>query len=601
MGFSQFMSSWIDHPVNNLFILPLQFGIVDIIIQINVVTIFVNSLSKRVSMSRYTLGLDYGSDSVRALLVDVSTGAELASHQINYPRWTEGRFCEPSNDQYRQHPQDYIDSLIAVVRGLWEKVPAGTAENVIGMSFDTTGSTPVAINDQGTPLALTAEFAENPNAMFVLWKDHTALHEANEITQAATNNDVNYLAYMGGIYSSEWYWAKALHIFRNDAAVKAATHAWVEHCDWMTALMCGKTHPSELTFGRCATGHKMMWNEQWGGFPPNEFFTQIDPLLDGLVEHINPNTYSSHEKAGDLTGEWAEKLGLPEGIAIGYGAFDCHMGAVAANVRQGVLTKVMGTSTCDITVTSQSQLGDTCVKGICGQVDGSVVPGMIGLEAGQSAFGDLYAWFKNVVLWPTRQLLSELTESGQRELVEKIEESALVRLSDAASLLPVKESDAVALDWVNGRRTPDADQSVAMAMAGIKMGTDAPQLFKALVEATAFGARAITERFEDEGVPINSVVTIGGISKKSDYVMQTCADVWNCPIDVLESEQSCALGAAIMAAVAAGEFDTVEAAQTVMASPVCKQYLPDAERASTYDVLYQKYKTLGAFVDGGNP
>ncbi|MDG6100052.1 ribulokinase [Alteromonas sp. ZYF713] len=550
-------------------------------------------------MSRYTLGLDYGSDSVRALLVDVTTGEELASHMVNYPRWAQGRYCEPAKDQYRQHPQDYVDSLVEVVNALWSKVPAGTADKVVGMSFDTTGSTPVAINAEGVPLALTEEFKENPNAMFVLWKDHTSLKEAGEITRAANNNDVNYLAYMGGIYSSEWYWAKALHIFRQDPAVKAATYSWVEHCDWMTALMCGTTHPSQLQMGRCATGHKLMWNEAWNGFPPNDFFTSVDPLLDGLVDTLNPATQTSDQAAGELTAEWSEKLGLPAGIKVGYGAFDCHMGAVAANVREGVLTKVMGTSTCDITVTSYETIGETCVRGICGQVDGSVIPGLVGLEAGQSAFGDLYAWFKNLVLWPTNNLLHELVESGADELVDKIESLTLQRLSAAAANLPVSAKDITALDWVNGRRTPDADQTVSMALTGIKMGADAPQLFKALVEATAFGARAITERFREEGVPINSVVVIGGISKKSDYVMQTCADVWNCPIDVLESEQSCALGAAIMAAVAAGEYPTVAEAQQVMASPVCKQYLPDASKVGIYDELYQNYQTLGDYVSGG--
>ncbi|RJF33918.1 ribulokinase [Pseudoalteromonas gelatinilytica] len=547
-------------------------------------------------MSRYTLGLDYGSDSVRALLVDVATGEELASHLVNYPRWAQGLYCDPSKDQFRQHPQDYIDSLVEVVNGLWSQVPAGTADKVVGMSFDTTGSTPVAINSQGTPLALTEEFAENPNAMFILWKDHTSIKEANEITAAATNNDVNYLSHMGGIYSSEWYWAKALHIFRVDSSVKAATYSWVEHCDWMTALMCGTTHPEVLKLGRCATGHKQMWNEQWGGFPPNSFFSNIDPLLDGVVDTLNATTEPSDQVAGNLTAEWAEKLGLPQGIVVGYGAFDCHMGAVAANVRPGVLTKVMGTSTCDITVTSQEQLGDTCVKGICGQVDGSVIPGMVGLEAGQSAFGDLYAWFKNLVLWPTRQLTN--LSDAEQALVNKLEDSILVELSKAAAALPVTSNDVTALDWVNGRRTPDADQSVAMALTGLKMGTDAPKFFKALVEATAFGARAITERFRSEGVPIESVVVIGGISKKSDYVMQTCADVWNCPIDVLESEQSCALGAAIMAAVAAGEHATVEDAQKVMASSVCHQYLPNPERVAVYDELYANYQALASYVNG---
>ena len=546
-------------------------------------------------MSSYTLGLDYGSDSVRALLVDIATGEEVASSMVNYPRWSQGLFCQPSLDQYRQHPQDYIDSLIEVVNGLWSQVPAETAEKVVGMSFDTTGSTPVAINNEGVPLALTPEFAENPNAMFVLWKDHTSIKEAQEITDAAVSSEVKYLSHMGGIYSSEWYWAKALHVLREDEAVRNAAYSWVEHCDWVAALMCGTTHPQQFQMGRCAAGHKLMWNENWGGFPPNEFFKSIDPLLDGLVDTLNPTTQTSDVSAGQLTGEWAAKLGLPAGIAVGYGAFDCHMGAVAANVRPNVLTKVMGTSTCDITVADPVELGNTCVPGICGQVDGSVVPNMIGLEAGQSAFGDLYAWFKKVLMWPTKHIAGVVSE----EQLQQLEDRILIDISVAAQALPINENDIVSLDWVNGRRTPDADQNVSMAIAGIKMGADAPQLFKAIVEATAFGARAITERFQQSGIAINSIVTIGGISKKSDYVMQTCADIWNCPIEVLESDQSCALGAAIMASVAAGKFESVEAAQRVMASPVCKTYQPNQQNVGTYDVLYKKYQALGDVVSGG--
>lgn len=551
-------------------------------------------------MPQYALGLDFGSDSVRSLLVDVATGAEMASCTHAYPRWAKGLYCDPAKDQYRQHPQDYIDSLIAVVQGLWQQLPPGTAEQVIGLSFDTTGSTPVAVNADGVPLALTAPFADNPNAMFVLWKDHTAIKEAREITDAAKSSAVNYLDYMGGIYSSEWYWAKALHVLRQDQSVRDAAYAWVEHCDWMSALMCGTTHPDRLLLGRCATGHKMMWNQNWNGFPPNSFFTGIDPLLDGYVDRLNPLTQSSDNAAGELTSEWADKLGLPVGVVVGYGAFDCHLGAVAANVRPGVLTKVMGTSTCDITVVDTSVLGDTCVPGICGQVDGSVVPGKIGLEAGQSAFGDLYAWYKKILLWPAQYLRQTNPGEQSEALLSAMEDGVLSWLSQAAAELPIGDTDITALDWINGRRTPDASQTVSMAMTGIKMGADAPQLFKALVEATAFGARAITERFQQQGVNIDSVVVIGGISKKSDYVMQTCADVWNCRIDVLASDQSCALGAAIMAAVAAGAYPTVAEAQAVMASPVCKHYLPNQHRVTTYDQLYEKYRRLGQFVDGGN-
>lgn len=550
-------------------------------------------------MSKYTLGVDYGSDSVRALLVDVETGEEIASHVTPYPRWAKGWYCDPINDQHRQHPLDYTESLVEVVNSLLHKVADDIPQHVIGLSFDTTGSTPVAIDQNGTPLSLLEPFAENPNAMFVLWKDHTAVKEAEEITRISKNSEIDYLKYMGGIYSSEWYWAKALHVFRQDQAVQKATYAWVEHCDWITALMVGKTHPKELTFGRCASGHKMMWNESWGGYPANEFFTSIDPLLDGLVSRLNAKTQASDKSAGTLTTEWAKKLGLHEGVVVGYGAFDCHMGAVAANVQPGVLTKVMGTSTCDITVCDPSVLGDTCVKGICGQVDGSVVPNMIGLEAGQSAFGDLYAWLKKVLLWPSRLLQAKTKNESMLTLLAELEDEILIALSEEASLLPIKDSDIVALDWINGRRTPDADQSVSMAITGIKMGADAPQLFKAIVEATAYGARAITERFNHEGVPIQSIVTIGGISKKSDYVMQTCADIWNCPIDVLESDQSCALGAAIMASVASGYHQDVASAQQKMASPIFKQYLPNPKNVDVYNSLYAKYLELGAYTNKG--
>ena len=552
-------------------------------------------------MTRYVLGLDYGSDSVRALLVDTSNGKEVADHMVVYPRWSKGLYCAPERDQFRQHPQDYLDSLEEVLAGLWWKVPAGVADKVVGLSIDTTGSTPVAINAQGTPLSLTEEFKDNPNAMFVLWKDHTAIKEAAEITQKASTNSVNYISNMGGVYSSEWYWAKALHVLRSDEKVRQAAYSWVEHCDWLTAVLTGTTDPKQFKMGRCAAGHKIMWNEQWGGFPPNDFFVSIDPLLDGLVDTLNPATQTSDQCAGHLTQEWAIKLGLPAGIAVGFGAFDCHMGAVAANVKPGVLTKVMGTSTCDITVVAPEQLAGASVKGICGQVNGSVIPGMVGLEAGQSAFGDLYAWFKNLLNWPLANI--DLSKAGVDanavEAVSKlIEQQTLIALSDKASKIEPKATDLVALDWINGRRTPDANQGVSMAIQGIKMGSDASYLFKALVEATAFGSKAITDCFTRQSVPVESIVVIGGISKKSDYVMQTCADIWNCQIDVLKSEQSCALGAAIFAAVAAGVFASVSEAQATMASPVYKTYKPNTQRVPVYEQLYAKYQRLGRYENG---
>lgn len=552
-------------------------------------------------MVSYALGLDYGSDSVRALLVDTATGSEVATSTVLYPRWAKGLYCNPAADQFRQHPLDYLESLEAVLANLWQAAPAGAGQNVVGIAFDTTGSTPIAIDSEGQALALKPEFAENPNAMFVLWKDHIAVKEAQQITAAAERADENYLKYEGGIYSSEWFWAKALHVLRTDPAVRDAAYSWVEHCDWMPAVLTGTTHPKDLRIGRCAAGHKMMWHESWGGFPPNAFFAGIDPVLDGLRDTLPAQTYTSDQRVGALTAEWANKLGLPAGIAVSFGAFDCHMGAVAARVKPGVLTKIMGTSTCDITVATYEDMAETCARGICGQVDGSVLPGMVGLEAGQSAFGDLYAWFRNLVNWPLQNIALNSTvidDATRQALIKEIEDKTLVALSEEAAKLAPGQAGITALDWVNGRRTPDADQTVAMAIAGLKMGSQAPQVFRGLVEATAFGARAIIERFREEGVRVESVVAIGGISKKSNLVMQICADVWNCPIDVLESDQSCALGAAIFAATAAGVYPSVAAAQEVMASSVCNTYTPNGDAAKVYDTLYNNYLALGAFVDG---
>ncbi|MCP8897678.1 ribulokinase [Gilvimarinus xylanilyticus] len=552
-------------------------------------------------MVSYALGLDYGSDSVRALLVNTATGEEVASSVVNYPRWAKGLYCEPAADQFRQHPLDYLESLEQALASLWQEAPEGAAQSVVGISFDTTGSTPVAVDSDGVALALKPEFAENPNAMFVLWKDHTAVKEAAEFTAAANRSEPNYLKYEGGIYSSEWYWSKALHVMRADSAVKEAVHMWVEHCDWMTAVLTGTTHPDAFRMSRCAAGHKVMWHESWGGFPANEFFAGVDPILDGLVECLPTETFTADQKVGELTDEWAQKLGLPAGIPVGFSAFDCHMGAVAANVQPGVLTKVMGTSTCDITIASADAIGDTCVRGICGQVDGSVIPGMIGLEAGQSAFGDLYAWFKKLINGPAVAIIEQsdvLDDASKQKLLAELDDKALIELSAAAQAIPAGKSGVTALDWVNGRRTPDADQTVAGAISGLKMGSGAAEVFRALVEATAFGARAIIERFREEGVAVESVVAIGGISKKSDFVMQTCADVWNCPIDVLDSDQSCALGAAIFAATVGGAHTDVASAQKAMGSQVCKTYQPNSDAALVYDKLYRQYETLGQFAEG---
>ena len=551
-------------------------------------------------MSKYVIGLDYGSDSARAVIVDAETGKEMASSVKNYPRWMEGKYCVPTANQYRQHPQDYIDALEYTVKDALSKCPTGTAEKVVGMAFDTTGSTPVFTDKNGTPLSLLPEFAENPNAMLVLWKDHTAIKEAHEINDLCARWDIDYSSYEGGIYSSEWFWAKALHVLRADEKVRNAAFSIVEHCDWLPGLITDKTNPSIICRSRCASGHKAMWLEKWGGLPSEKFLTTLDPLLAGYRQRLYTDTYSSDKKVGNLTEEWAGRLGLTTNVAVAVGAFDCHMGAVGAEVQPGALVRVIGTSTCDIMVSSYKEMGHKLIPGICGQVDGSVIPGMIGLEAGQSAFGDVYAWFKNVLAWPVVNILSKTTlidEATKQKLIDETLDQIIPALSVEAAKVPVSESTILATDWMNGRRTPDANQLVKGTITGLNLGSSAPLIFRALVEATAYGSKAIVDRFIENGVKINEIIGIGGIALKSPFVMQTMADVLNMPIKVAKSEQACAFGTSMFAAVVAGVYEKVEDAQKAMGMGFAHEFYPDKENAALYSKLYKDYIKLGQFTE----
>lgn len=538
-------------------------------------------------MRKYVIGIDYGTDSCRALVVDSENGREIASAVCHYPRWKKGLYCDARSQRYRQHPLDYTESLEKAVREALAAISAEMPGEICALAFDTTGSTPVLTDAQGTPLALTARFAGEPDAMFVLWKDHTAIPEAAEINAAAKKADTDYTLYSGGIYSAEWAWAKVLHILKTNPAVADAAYAWVEHCDWMCALLTGNTRPEELLRSRCAAGHKGLWHAAWGGWPPAAFFDGLRPGLGRFAERMSPETHTAERIAGGLCGEWAARLGLPEGIPVAVGAVDAHIGAVGAGIRPGVLTRIMGTSTCDIVVAPAGKL-DGAVRGICGQVDGSVLPGYVGMEAGQSAFGDVYAWFRDLLMWPVRELLPERAD---------LAEDVIPHLSQQAVAIDPRESSVLALDWLNGRRTPDANQLLTGALTGLTLGTSAPMIFRALVEATAFGSRAIAERFTGEGVEIRSILAIGGIAVKSPFVMQTLSDVLGMPIRVVRYDQTCALGAAMCAAVAAGIYPTLEAAQAAMGVGEYVDYTPDPERRAFYEKQYECYTALGRFME----
>jgi L-ribulokinase len=539
---------------------------------------------------KYVIGIDYGTDSVRALIVDAQDGTEVATHVFYYPRWKKGLYCDPAQSQYRQHPLDYLEGLTVSVRQALKKAGRSVAKNVVGISVDTTGSTPVAVDAAGRPLSLLPEFAENPNAMFILWKDHTANKEADEINRLAHRWEVDYTQYVGGVYSSEWFWAKILRTLRVDAGVRKAAFSWVEHCDWISAQLTGQTDPLTLRRSRCAAGHKAMWHERYEGLPSERFLNTLDPLLSGLRDRLFRHTYTADLSMGQISDYWSGKLGLSKSVSIGVGAFDAHMGAVGAHIEPYTFVRVMGTSTCDLLIAPNETAGHLRIKGICGQVDGSVIPGMLGMEAGQSAFGDVYAWFQNVLSFPLKTFLSE-------KQAEKLSAQIIPVLAEKAAALPLRDSDPVALDWFNGRRTPDADHTLRGLMAGLHLGSEAPHLFKALVEATAFGSKAIVERFQREGIAIRKVVGIGGVAKKSPFVIQTLADVLQLPISIVRSEQACALGAAMCAATAAGVHPTLEAAQSAMSSGFDAVYQPNPSKAGVYQKLYEKYKNLGSFIE----
>lgn len=535
---------------------------------------------------KFVIGLDYGSDSARAIIANALTGETLATAVMNYPRWSKGLYCDPAANQYRQHPLDYIETLEGTVREALAKCPAGTAGKVVGIAFDTTGSTPGFTDATGTPLAMLSEFADNPNAMFVLWKDHTAIREAAEINELCAKWDIDYSAYEGGIYSSEWFWAKALHVLREDEAVRAKAYSIVEYCEWLPALITGVTKSDDIIRSRCANGHKAMWHEKWGGLPSEEFLTTLDPLLAGFRSRLFDKTETADKPVGTLSKEWAERLGLSTDVIVAGGAFDCHMGAVGAGITPYTFVRVIGTSTCDVMVASYEDIGHNLIKGICGQVDGSVIPGMIGLEAGQSAFGDIYAWFKRVLEWPLKLAGVDLSTVD-----------IIPALTKEAERIPLSESTIIATDWMNGRRTPDANQLLKGTITGLTLGSSAPAIFRALVEATAFGSKAIVDRFRSEGVRIDNVIGIGGIALKSPFVMQVLSDVLNMPIKVCKTDQACALGAAMFAATAAGVYKKIEDAQQAMSSGFAHEYQPNAENARVYQQIYDKYLKLGAFTE----
>ena len=522
-------------------------------------------------MPQYSIGLDYGTSSVRGLLVDVSSGEELASSVFPYPHGKAGILLDERDpDVARQHPQDYLDGAQSVIKGVLDQAssrPGFAPDQVIGLGVDTTGSTPIPVDADGTPLALKPEFEGNLAALVYLWKDHTGHAEAAEITALAAKMRPQYLLKCGGIYSAEWYWSKVLRCLRAAPGVFEAAYTWVEHSDWLPAVLSGETHPDHLKRDICAAGHKAMFHPEWGGYPDEEFLTALDPRLVRLRRTLPDHAFHVGEVAGTLSAEWAERTGLPVGIPISVGAFDAHLGGVGSGIKPGVLVKNIGTSTCDMMVAPLgSDLAD--IPGLCGIVPESILPGFYGLEAGQSAVGDIFNWFVSGI---------QPAGMGHEELTE-----------GASKLLP-GESGLLALDWHNGNRTVLVNQRLTGGIIGLTLQTTPADMYRAWIEATAFGSRVIMERFEEYGQKVETIINCGGISVKNPLVMQIYADVMGRPIAISRSAQTAALGSAIAGAVAAGAYPSFAKATDAMTALNPRIFQPNPSNQAVYNRLYALY------------
>jgi len=527
----------------------------------------------------FALGIDYGTNSVRAIIVDCSNGREIGSCVVDYPTGEHGILLDPRDHNLaRQHPGDYLFGLENSVRNALERASADSgfsAGKVIGIGVDTTGSSPLPVDEHNVPLGLYEKWKNNLAAQCWLWKDHTSYGEAARITETAAKHRPHYIAKCGNIYSSEWWWSKIWHCLNVAPEVWDAAFSWVELADYIPSVLAGVNDPRAIRRGVCAAGHKALYSDDWGGLPDKEFLSLLDAKLAELRDRLYDKAYDATTAAGSLCAEWAQKLGLPKGIPVAIGEFDVHYGAIGSGVDEGVFVKAIGTSTCDCCVVhADKAIAD--IPGICGIVKGAILPGYYGIEAGQSAVGDLFKWWVQGVCEGPGALHEGLTR-------------------EAAKQRP-GQSGLLALDWNNGNRTILVDPRLSGLIMGQTLHTTRAEIYRALIEATAFGARAIIERIREYGVPIDRVVCCGGIAEKNPLLMQIYADVTGCTMYIVSSSQACALGSAISAAVLAGpekggyaDFHSAQAAMTSL-KPV--SYSPKPEHQSIYNRLYALYRQL---------
>lgn len=550
-------------------------------------------------MKKLVAGIDYGSDSVRVLLVEAETGITVSEGACAYPRWMKKEYCNPGIVRYRQHALDYIEGLEHAMADALRKAGEGSGLHVVGLAVDTTGSTPCPVDREGKPLCLLEEYKENPNAMFHLWKDHTAVEEAKEINHCFSSGDVDYTKYQG-VYSSEWYWAKILHTTRIDEEIREKAWMWVEHSDWIAGLLAENSNPETIAHGSCGAGHKALWHSEFGGLPSYECLNGMDSYLGQVAKRYTRAPVPAGTCLGTISPEWAKRLCVNPSAKVGMGSFDAHAGGVGAGVGPGTLVEVVGTSTVELLVEKPDILKGKELREYCGQAEDSIVPGYVGLEMSQPAFGDVYAWFKELLLWPIKNINipQEIMSEEQKEKLEAYFDKTILPELEKEARKCIEE-DITALDWFNGRRYPRLNESLRAAMHGLTLGTKAPSVYCALVKGTVFGCKRIYHSLCDKGLKIERIIAVGGIAKKSSFIMQMMSDALGIPIMVSQEEQVCARGAGIYAAVAAGIYDSVEEAQKTWCEKYDANYFPDHSKKEMYQTMYEEYLRLGNMIEQG--
>lgn len=550
-------------------------------------------------MKDFVIGLDYGTDSARAVLVNAHTGEQIAEAVHNYTRWSRGEFSDALESRFRQHPLDYIEALKSVLHGVLDN-NQDIAPYVRAISVDTTASTPCLTDENLQPLSLKEQYKDNPDAMFVLWKDHTGVAEAAAIEQACHNSQTDYTQVSGYHYSAECFWAKVMHLLATNSDMRRDARSVIECSDFICATLTGTTDPKVARMGHCNAAQKMFWSEDWGGFPPESFFEALDPALVPILRTLNANKYTCDKPYGKISSALAAELGLSCDVVIGCGNVDSHQGAIGAGVAYKRAMINLGTSGCCMFVIPSEVLGGRIIDGVFGQAESCIIPGLVGFEVGLSAFGDAYAWLRRTLAYPTVEILAKsekIDPETRKTLVDEVLDNILVKLGEDAAKITPRLDAPFATDWFNGRRSPEPNQLLWGSLMGLKLSTTAPELYYAIVEATALAMKTIVDHLAERDIVFDSFIGVGGISQKSPFVMQMLADAIGKDIHVSECKQSCALGSAICASVVAGLYPTIEAAQQALCRPIIRTYSPNSERRELLQKRHELYRAAGKFTE----